>query len=201
MCCLSHNTNHFFTDEWDTPNKPSSAYNSLQWQQSEQFLDSCDPPTSAAIAAWRVFFYSPGTGWGQGVRRAKDVTCDEWEDGLSARFLKSATIIRRDVTPVKQSFEVPICIVEANKGIFATSSLTRELYSKQGKKTRGRRGEAHCTTQSAFVWIYMLVFLLGTGFSGGVNVLAQGGCWEIRSGSSGGAWSFMGGPVSQITPV
>lgn len=85
--------------------------------------------TSAAIAALPFLFYSPGTGWGQGVRRAKDVACDEWEDGLSARFLKSATIIRRDVTPVKQSFEVPICIVEANKGIFATSRLTRELYS------------------------------------------------------------------------
>lgn len=65
--------------------------------------------------------------------------------GYLQDFLKRTAIIRRDVTPVKQSFEVHICIVEANKGISGTSRLTRELYSKQGR----RKGEAYlCTTHS-----------------------------------------------------
>lgn len=37
------------------------------------------------------------------------------DDGLSARFEEG--IIRREVTPVKRPFEVPICIVGANKRI------------------------------------------------------------------------------------
>lgn len=129
----------------------------VQWQQTKQFLDSCDPQRLRQSRHDASSFTAQEQGWGQGVRRAKDVTCDEWEDGLSARFLKSATIIRRDVTPVKESFEVPICIVEANKGIFATSSLTRELYAKQGRKPGGGGGRhtaLHSLRLCEFTWRY-----------------------------------------------
>lgn len=61
------------------------------------------------------------------------------DDGLSARFLKRTTIFRRDVTPVRQPFEVPICIVEANKGILPPLDL-QENITQTGEITRREGG-------------------------------------------------------------
>lgn len=63
------------------------------------------------------------------------------DDGLSGGFLKRTAILRRDVTPVKQHdppFEVPVCIVQANKGILPPLEL-REHISQNGEITKRKR--------------------------------------------------------------
>lgn len=64
------------------------------------------------------------------------------DDGLSGGFLKRTAILRRDATPVKQRyppFEVPVCIVRANKGILPPLEL-REHISQNGEITNKKGG-------------------------------------------------------------
>lgn len=64
------------------------------------------------------------------------------DDGFSEGFLKRTAILRRDVTPVKQRyppFEVPVCIVQGNKGILPPLEL-REHISQNGEITKRKGG-------------------------------------------------------------
>lgn len=52
------------------------------------------------------------------------------DDGSCERFVKRAALPRRDVTAVKQPhppFEVPVCIVEADKGILSPLYLQEDI--------------------------------------------------------------------------